>query len=70
MEERDPLTVIAEEIPKLADSVKRLEHPMLKLLLEWAEAELTTLTRSRHDQACPRPRHDALQQSQEPGATS
>ncbi|MGX1785752.1 hypothetical protein ACWIGM_03385 [Bosea sp. NPDC055332] len=69
MTERDPLTVVAEELPKLADSVKKLKHPMLELLLDRAEAELTTLAGSRHDQACLGARQDTPQQSQESGTT-
>jgi hypothetical protein len=47
MTERDPLTVLAAELPKLAAEAKKLKHPMLDLLIEQAQAELATLAKHR-----------------------
>lgn len=70
MTERDPLTIVAEEVPKLAAATKKLEHPVLELLLGQAEAELTALARSRRDQVGCGARQDASQRPQESVATN
>lgn len=68
MTERDPLTIVAEELPKLAAAVKKLEHPILKLLLDQAEAELAARAGTRRNLADCGARRDESQPSQESGA--
>ena len=68
MAERDALTVLTEELPKLAAAAKKLKHPVLELLIEQAQAELATLAGARQIPAGCSRRHGRSQPSEGSGA--